>query len=198
MAAPRLILASASPRRASLLREAGLEFEIREADIDESWKVGEHPVAYTRRIAQQKLEAVERKAGEIRLAADTSVWLSPELEPYGKPRSRDEARDMILALSRAEKHQVTTAFALDGLDGTDVEAVTTIVLMRGVYPDELELYLDGEDWGDKAGAYGIQARAAAFVPSVEGSYTNVVGLPVYEVLQALAKLGISPKVEPRT
>ena len=76
-----------------------------------------------------------------------------------------------------------------------VEAVTTTVLMRAVPPDELELYLDGEDWRDKAGAYGIQARAAAFIPRIEGSYTNVVGLPVYEVLQALAKLGISPWME---
>jgi septum formation protein len=190
---PRLILASASPRRAALLRDAGLSFEVRPGDIDESWRAGEHPVAYTRRIALEKLAAVPRAEGELRLAADTSVWLHADQAPYGKPSSREDAAHMLRTLSEAGQHHVTTGFALDTPEGPRDYAVTTIVHMRDISEDELARYLDGRDWTDKAGAYGIQARAAAFIPRVDGSYTNVVGLPVYEVLEALAELGVFPE-----
>ena len=192
MSAPKLVLASASPRRAALLRDAGLSFEVRPGDIDETWNPGEHPVAYTRRIALEKLAAVDCSSGELRLAADTSVWLLADQPPFGKPSSREQAADMLRALSEAGQHHVTTAFALDTPEGPRDYAVTTIVHMRDIAEDELQRYLDGQDWTDKAGAYGIQARAAAFIPRVDGSYTNVVGLPVYEVLEALAARGIFP------
>ena len=103
---------------------------------------------------------------------------------------------MLKRLSEAGQHHVTTAFALDTPQGPRVEAVTTIVHMRDIAAEEFEAYLEGRDWGDKAGAYGIQARAAAFIPRVDGSYTNVVGLPVFEVLEALAQIGIRPGSPP--
>jgi septum formation protein len=198
MTAPRLVLASASPRRAELLKAAGISFRLRPSHIDESWRVDEHPVAYTRRIAQEKLNAVQRNDGEVRLSADTTVWLHGDREPLGKPESRARAREMLLALSEAGQHHVTTAFAIDRGDEVAVDAVTSIVHMRELSESELERYLDGQDWSDKAGAYGIQARAAAFIPRVDGSYTNVVGLPVYEVLEALARVGIRPEAEKAT
>ncbi len=194
MSAPRLVLASASPRRASLLRDAGLSFEVRPADTDESWIEGETPVKYAERVARGKLEATPREEGEIRLSADTTVWLESRDRPFGKARSREEGREMLQTLSAAGEHRVTTAFAWDGPDGPTVSSVTTTVHMRTISDEELELYLDGGDWTDKAGAYGIQARAVAFIPRIEGSYTNVVGLPVYEVLDLLAQVGIRPEV----
>jgi septum formation protein len=180
-----LILASASPRRAELLRSAGIAFTTAPVDCDERWFEGEAPPAYAERVARAKAE-LARRADATVLAADTTVWLEDQVEPLGKPDGRAAARSMIERLS-GRKHFVTTAFALVAEERWLVEAVTTVVWFRTLAAAEIEGYLDANDWGDKAGGYGIQSRAAGLVRRIEGSYTNVVGLPLAEVIEALAR-----------
>ena len=159
----------------------GLDFVVRPSDCDESWHPGEAPVDYAARVARAKLEACPRADGERRLAADTTVWTVSDGAPLGKPATRDEARAMLRELEAVGTHQVTTAYAHDAERGVVVAEVTTRVTFRALGPAELERYLDTDEWRDKAGGYGIQASAASFVSRVEGSYTNVVGLPLAEL-----------------
>lgn len=180
-----LILASASPRRAELLRSAGIAFTTAPVDCDERWFAGEAPPAYAQRVAVAKAELAGRADATV-LAADTTVWLEGQVEPLGKPDDRAAARAMIERLSGG-KHFVTTAFVLLAAERRVVEAVTTAVWFRTLAAAEIEAYLDANDWGDKAGGYGIQSRAAGLVRRIEGSYTNVVGLPLAEVIEALGR-----------
>lgn len=189
------MLASRSPRRAELLRSVGARFEVRTGTCNELWEAGETPVAYAERTASDKLRACPREPGELRLAADTVVWIDEASAPLGKPADRDEARRMLGQLQRASWHHVTTAFAVDATPDAgdahfDVLAVTTRVQFRALVAQELTSYLDSGEWSDKAGGYGIQAGAASFVPAIEGSYTNVVGLPLAEVVVALRARGV--------
>lgn len=186
-----LLLASQSPQRKALLELAGLRFRIQPADIDESWREGEHPATYVERLAREKAQAVP--AAPTVLAADTCVWLEARPEPLGKPRDRSEARSFLRWLFEAESHYVSTGFAV--LRGTQLhsECVTTRVWMRPPSDAAFEAYLDTEDWRGRAGAYAIQGPAAAFVRRIEGSYTNVVGLPVAEVLDALLDAVQAPR-----
>ena len=195
----RLVLASASPRRAELLRSAGLEFDVRPAEIDESWRPGENPLAYVERVAQAKALAAAALAppGEaaLILAADTTVWLDADAEPLAKPRDRDHAAQMLRALTRGAPHRVTTAcvFARAGHDAPAARVTeTTLVRMRALSDRQFEAfigpYLDAAAWSDKAGAYAIQGRAAGLVEAIEGSYTAVVGLPLAQVLATLEQL----------
>ncbi len=187
-----IVLASASPRRAALLEAAGVHVVVRPADVDEAPLPGEDAVAKARRLAQEKLEAVlEPDRDRVpHLAADTVVWLPPDGPPIGKPRDADEARVMIRRLTEGPPHRVTTAWALAMPDGRiEVHDETTTVWMRPLEPHELRAYLLLEEWRDKAGAYGIQDRAASWVTRIEGSYTNVVGLPVAQVVARLRALG---------
>ncbi|MBL9106884.1 MAG: septum formation protein Maf [Myxococcales bacterium] len=188
-----LVLASASPRRADLLRGAGRELVVAAVDADEGWRAGETPPAYTARVARAKAElALPRHPDAVILAADTTVW-RPGGPPIGKPGDRAEAAAMIGELAGGS-HLVTTAFALvDARGGPPTwleEQVTTEVWMRTLAADELAAYLDGEDWRGKAGGYGIQSAAAGIVTRIAGSYTAVVGLPLAEVLVALRRLGL--------
>ena len=196
-----MVLASRSPRRAELLRSLGLDFEIRTGSCEEQWRADESPEAYAKRTAREKLEACPRAPGEIRLAADTVVWIRADAPPLEKPADRDEARRMLRRLQEAHRHRVTTSFALDADADADatgesrpplVHAITTKVDFRSLTEDELEAYLDLDEWRDKAGGYGIQASAASFIPRIEGSYTNVVGLPLAEVVVLLRSVGILP------
>lgn len=191
VAAP-LVLASASPRRAELLRAAGIAFVAAPVDADERWLPGEAPPAYAARVARAKAELALRP-GAIVLAADTTVWLEGQAEPLGKPADRAAARAMLGRLAGAQ-HCVTTAFALVDARGSAARwierAATTAVWMRPLTPGELEAHLDLEDWRDKAGGYGIQSRAAGLVRRIEGSYTGVVGLPLAEVIEALRELAV--------
>lgn len=184
-----LVLASASPRRAALLRSAGLHVEVRPVDCDERPHAGEPAVAYARRIAAAKLEAALARASwpHPTLAADTVVWSETTAAPLGKPADREHARQVLRRLLGAD-HFVTTAWAL-AQPGAPPHLAheTTRVWMRAPTDDELERYLDTDEWRDKAGGYGIQGHAAGLVLRVEGSYTNVVGLPLAQVLQALAE-----------
>jgi len=194
-----LVLASASPRRAELLRRAGREIHVAPVDCDERWLPGETPPAYTARVARDKATlALPQHPGSVILAADTTVWLGeaddPQACPIGKPGDRAEAETMMRVLTGAGAHRVTTAFVLADARGARVQwierQVTTRVHMRGLDEVELAAYLDSEDWRDRAGGYGIQSLAAGIVTGIEGSYTSVVGLPLAEVLVALRELGL--------
>ncbi|MEM7158968.1 MAG: Maf family protein [Myxococcota bacterium] len=182
-----LVLASASPRRADLLRSAGLTIEVRPVPCDETPRHNEPAVSYARRIARAKLDAAlpsPRPPCPL-LTADTVVWAEATAQPLGKPRDRDHARTVLRTLV-GHAHFVTTAWALArGDDPPTVAHETTRVWMRPVDDATLEAYLDTDEWRDKAGGYGIQGHAAGFVRRIEGSYTNVVGLPLAQVLDAL-------------
>lgn len=202
MSAHALVLASASPRRAALLRTAGIEFRVHPVDVDESWRSGEHPLAYVERVAAAKATAAAaasappRADGTLVLAADTTVWLTGVDEPLAKPRDRAHAREMLRSLTRGEAHQVSTAcvFARVGAEPAIVAHLTetTSVRMRALsdarFDAFIETYLDEAAWADKAGAYAIQGRAAALVTGITGSYTAVVGLPLAQVVAKLEEL----------
>jgi septum formation protein len=183
-----LVLASRSPRRVDLLRSAGLRVEVRPVECDESPHPHEPAVAYARRVAADKLAAALARADwpHPTLAADTVVWSETTAAPIGKPRDREHAREVLRGLSGTD-HLVTTAWTLARPGATPQLAhQTTRVWMRPLPADELERYLDTDEWRDKAGGYGIQGHAAGLITHIEGSYTNVVGLPLAQVLQALA------------
>jgi septum formation protein len=193
-----LVLASASPRRAELLRSAGLAFTVRPVDCDESWRAGESPIAYVERVAAAKAMAgaalVDLPAESLILAADTTVWLDEDAEPLAKPIDRTHATAMLRALTRGRAHQVSTACAFARAGGPLLSTFTqtTRVHMRALSDAQFESfihpYLDAGDWVDKAGAYAIQGRAAALVERIEGSYTCVVGLPLAQVVAHLERL----------
>jgi len=191
---PRLVLASASPRRLELLRQAGIDPEVIPSRIDETPKEGEDAVDYARRMSLEKAHAVAGMVEGVRpiLAADTIVHL-PDGEPrvLGKPASADEARVMLGRLS-GRAHEVVTAYTLLYKGGERGRAVQTEVTFRTLAPAELEGYIGSREWEDKAGGYAVQGLAAAFVRAVRGSYTNIVGLPLCEVLEDLDALGALP------
>ena len=191
---PRLVLASASPRRRELLRQAGLDPEVVAADIDETPRAGEEPLDYARRMSMEKAAAIAGRVGGERpiLAADTVVHL-PDGDPriLGKPASADQARVMLARLA-GRAHEVVTAYTLLYKGSERGRAVRTEVTFRALAPAELEGYVGSREWEDKAGGYAVQGLAAAFVRSVRGSYTNIVGLPLCEVLEDLDTLGALP------
>lgn len=190
MSAPRLILASASPRRSELLAAAGVTFEVEPAGIPEVPRHGESPADYAVRNAAAKAQAVaERRSGETGwvLGSDTVVALGERI--MEKPADADDACAMLGALS-GQRHEVITGVALHPCEGGEAEAwsVSTIVEFRDVSAGEIQTYVATGEPMDKAGAYAIQGGAAGWVRRIEGSYTNVVGLPVCEVLERLAAL----------
>ena len=179
-----LILASASPRRAELLRSAGFAFETFPVDVDETPRDGERPAAYVRRLAAEKSAcAAAGRPGAVILAADTAVILGDEI--LGKPMDDRDAAAMLRKLS-GRSHEVMTGVSLrrDGFEVGRVE--TTLVRFAPLTPDEIDWYVASREGRDKAGAYGIQGLASRFIPRIEGSYSNVVGLPV-DCLQALLR-----------
>lgn len=187
-----LVLASASPRRAELIRRLDLDaaaLRIRPADIDETPRAGEPSGAYVARMARTKALAVAGD-GAVVLGADTVVVLDGAILP--KPADADENAAMIERLA-GRRHQVTTAVALAG-GGALLEdfAVTTEVRFRELAAGEAERYAATGEGLDKAGGYGIQGLGAALVRAIEGSYTNVVGLPLAETLEALRRWEVVP------
>ncbi|MEM8884130.1 MAG: Maf family protein [Planctomycetota bacterium] len=178
-----LILASASPRRARLLEEAGIDFLVRVADVDEHEPATGDPAAVARLNAERKARAVE---GELVLGADTVVALGDTL--LGKPADAADARRMLDLLS-GTTHAVTTGVALRRGDAVEVRAVETRVTMRAWTEDEMRAYVDSGEGLGKAGGYAIQETADRFVTALDGPWDNVVGLPVEtvrELLRALA------------
>lgn len=182
---PPLVLASASPRRLDLLRQVGREpAEIDPADIDESPLARELPRAYALRMATAKLAAVvPRHAGAIVLAADSVVVCGRRILP--KAETVDEARQCLGLLS-GRRHRVLGGLAVAGSDGrVRSRLVETIVRFKRLETDDVDAYLASGEWRGKAGGYAIQGRAAAFVAFISGSYSNVVGLPLFETEQLL-------------
>ena len=180
----RLVLASASPRRAELLRAAGIDFDVIPASADESIVTGESPGDYVSRLADMKARAVHGQVpGRRVLAADTAVVVDSHI--LGKPLDSDDAKRMLRLLS-GRAHEVLTAVALIRQDRTSVRrmAATTVEFARLAEP-EIEWYVASGEPMDKAGAYAVQGLASRFVTRIEGSYSNVVGLPISLVYQML-------------
>lgn len=180
-----LILASASPRRHELLLAAGLDHIVRPADIPEEHLPGEPPVDFARRMAEEKASALAVGAGDVVLGADTVVWLGRGV--LGKPTSDEDASRMLRMLSGRD-HYVCTGICLLSEGRRIVDASTTRVSFARLTEDEISAYVKSGEPQDKAGAYGIQGRAARFIDSIEGNYQNVVGLPVALVYRHLQTL----------
>jgi len=198
-----LILASASPRRAELLRAAGYTFEIVACDVDESMKPGELPSTYVRRLAAEKSAAAAAaiKGGATRrdgalvaqalapaepivLGCDTTVVVDDEI--LGKPRDDDEATAMLRRLA-GRRHEVLTGISLRQGASELGRVETTAVWFRPLTKNDIDWYVASGECRDKAGAYAIQGLASRFVPRIDGSYSNVVGLPVATVAELLTE-----------
>jgi len=183
-------LASASPRRSELLRQIGVPFQVKVAAIAEEPLGRELPEAYVVRLAAAKAETIWAAAdGEVRpvLAADTAVVLDGEL--LGKPASEAEAATMLERLS-GRSHRVLTAVALRHAAGLETRLSESEVRFRATTAAERQAYCRTGEPFDKAGGYGIQGHAAVFVEELKGSYSGVVGLPLYETAALLARCGI--------
>lgn len=182
-----IVLASASPRRAELLRSVGLTFEVHPVDADETRLSGETAAAYVSRVASLKADiAVQRHSGAIVITADTTVAVDDDI--LGKPASRDDAALMLRRLS-GRTHEVLTGVVLASGDRRVAFVETTTVWFTPLSDDDIAWYVASGEPMDKAGAYAIQGLAARFIPRIEGSYANVVGLPVATVCARLADFG---------
>ena len=183
----RLILGSASPRRLDLLAQLGIvPAAVTPADIDETPRPAELPRPYCERMALEKLHAVPGGADDLVLCADTTVALGRRI--LGKPRDAGEAAQYLLQLG-GRRHQVVSAVALRLGARIWRRTVVTAVKMKRLSDDELNLYLQSDEWQGKAGGYGIQGRAGAFIPWISGSFSGVVGLPLHETAQLLTAAG---------
>ena len=186
---PVLILASASPRRKDLLAQIGITPDkIQPADLDETEKPSEAPRVYALRLAIEKAQAVHAlEPGAIILAADTAVAVGRRILP--KTETEDEAR-ACLNLMSGRSHQVLTGIAVIAADGRMMSRlVTTRVKMKRLTPQEISGYIASGEWKGKAGGYGIQGKAGALISDLSGSYTGVVGLPVFETRNLLEAAG---------
>ena len=188
---PEFILASASPRRLSLLEQIGLSPDrVEVPTVDETPEKDERPAALARRLARAKAVAVAgRNRNAFVLAADTVVACGRRI--LGKAEDATEARRYLSLLS-GRRHRVLGGIAAVSPEGREsTKVVTTIVRMKRLTEAEIEAYLRTEEWRDKAGAYAIQETAGAFVIALNGSYFNVVGLPLYETVALLRGIGYS-------
>ena len=187
----RLCLASASPRRLALLQQIGITPDVViSADIDETPKPGEAPRALALRLAIAKAEAVAAKhacdVSDYILSADTVVSVGRRILP--KAETRDQARDCLRLLS-GRGHRVRTGFCVRQGERVISKCSTSRVQMKVLSATQIEAYLEAGDWQGKAGGYAIQGHAAAFITGLVGSYTNIVGLPLYEVSSVLHGMG---------
>jgi septum formation protein len=183
----RLVLASASPRRAELLRQIGVAFDVCAADIDETRMLNESPYSYVLRMARQKAEAVApRFAGAIILASDTSVVIDGDV--LGKPQNHADAHGMLRRLA-GRSHQVMTSVCVLA-EACQLVVNQTEVWFRDMSDAEIDAYWHTGEPIDKAGAYAIQGLGAKFVERIDGSYSGVMGLPLFEVANMLAAAGV--------
>ncbi len=171
----KLILASQSPRRSELLRNAGFTFSVRASAVEEIRREGEAALDYVRRLAREKAEAAWRDEDEIVLGADTTVVLAERV--LEKPRDAADAAEMLAALS-GRVHTVLTGICLRHAGGAIVDAESTRVRLAALSDAEIRDYVASGEPMDKAGAYAIQGLASKFIDRVEGCYFNVMGLPV--------------------
>ena len=187
-----LILASASPRRRELLAQAGFTFEVRPAHVNEDVGPDEDPIAYVTRLAREKAQAVFDALGNadaVVLGADTTVTLDNHI--LGKPEDAADAARMLRLLS-GRTHRVITGVAVVTATRAEVAAEVTGVRFLTLDDEEIAAYVASGEPMDKAGAYGIQGRAARWIPRVEGCYFNVVGLPLALVTTLLESLHVPP------
>jgi septum formation protein len=201
MNAPHIHLASKSPRRQQLLRQLGVDFDLlrlreapgRDRDVDEAAKDAEPPLHYVERLARTKAGVAWQRMQQRMLpprpvlSADTEVLLDGVI--FGKPADADDAKRMLARLS-GKRHQVITAVAVRWHDQTEVEISVSNVTFRTLTPEEIDHYVATGESADKAGAYAIQGRAAAFITRIEGSFSGVVGLPLAETATLLARFGM--------
>jgi septum formation protein len=193
-----LILASASPRRRELLERMGLTLQVLPADLDETPHPGERPADYVRRIAAAKCDLIADRLAGARgedatppvVGADTTVIVDDRI--LGKPRDQDEARAMLTVIA-GRRHEVTTAYKIRHGERAAERAVTTVVAVRALRAAELDAYLACGEWRGKAGGYAVQGIAGAFISELRGSHTNVIGLPVAELLADLQALEALPR-----
>src|SRR5450759_1925156 len=182
------ILASLSPRREELLRSVGLKFKIIPAHVNEEYLDGESPREHVRRQSHNKAMAIAQKNPDAWvLGADTIVVIDGLI--LGKPKNKKQAREMLTRLSDRQ-HNVFTGFTL--AQGTTkvykTKVIQSAVLFKKISPEEMEWYINCDEPYDKAGGYAVQGKGAYFIKSIRGSYTNVIGLPLCEVLEELKKL----------
>jgi len=184
-----IILASASPRRQELLKGIGIKFDVIPSGVNEDALDGETPRGHVLRLSKDKSFAVSQNNPDAWvLGADTAVVIDGEV--LGKPGTQKEARIMLKKLSGRE-HRVITGFTIVN-KSTDViisDAVESSVLFKKILEDEMNWYVKTEEPYDKAGGYAVQGMAAFFVREIHGSYTNVIGLPLMEVVMALRRVG---------
>jgi septum formation protein len=190
----KVVLASRSPRRAELLAAAGIEFTIRAADVDETPLDGEAPRDYVLRLAEEKARAVQADRDEIVIAADTTVVLRSVIgsEIMGKPNDAGDAARMLRALA-GRRHEVITAICLKRGDRIVLDSASTAVWLATLSDSEIADYVASGEPMDKAGAYAIQGLASRFIDRIDGSYSNVVGLPVALVYRHLRTCGYEPR-----
>ncbi len=184
-----LILASKSPRRYALLKQLGLDFEIIPSDVKESFSPGESPREHVVRLSQEKTFQVGNQFPHCWIiGADTIVHVDEAI--LGKPKSRQEALEMLRLLSGKE-HRVLTGISVQhrGKGRGDCEVVETTVRVKRLSAVEMDWYVQTGEPFDKAGGYGIQGIGSFMIESIHGSYTNVVGLPLCELIQMLIRLG---------
>jgi septum formation protein len=185
-------LASGSPRRRELLQQIGVPFRVVGTGVDEAVRMAESPRTYVLRLAAAKADAgwdSSRDAADVPvLAADTAVVLDGKI--LGKPADRRDAEDMLRQLS-GRTHEVLTAIALRTADGVQSRISRSEVTFRTIAAGEAQAYWETGEPHDKAGAYAIQGRAAIFVADLRGSYSGVMGLPLFETAELLVKAGVS-------
>jgi len=188
----QLILASQSPRRKSLLSQLGYQFDTIAADIDETQYDNENAECYVERLAKEKAQYVfdllANQGNSLVLGSDTCVVCDGRI--FGKPKDLADSIEMLSSLS-GKSHQVLTAIALVGKNMITCDVVTTKVFFKTLTIDEIKQYWQTAEPQDKAGSYAIQGIAGQFVKSIQGSYSAVVGLPLFECAQMLSKAGLS-------
>lgn len=180
----KLVLASKSPRRSEILKNAGFDFVIRTADADETIAEGTNPEDAVVMLAARKAMAVERAKDEVVLGADTIVVLDDKI--LGKPKDREDAFNMLRSLS-GRVHSVFTGVCAISDKGSMTFAEETKVEFYPLTDEEINSYIDSNDCYDKAGAYGIQGLASKFIRGIKGDYFNVVGLPISSVYKKILK-----------
>jgi septum formation protein len=184
-----LILASASPRRQDLLRSAGLKFKTVPAHVNENYLAGESPRQHVKRLSSDKAMVIARKYPEAWvLGADTIVVIDDLI--LGKPKNKTQARKMLQRLSGCE-HKVFTGFTIAhaAAEVYQTKVIQSAVRFKTISAQEMDWYVACDEPYDKAGGYAVQGKGACFIQSIYGSYTNVIGLPLCEVLEAFKKLG---------
>lgn len=184
-----LVLASTSPRRLSLVERLGISpARVAAPDIDENPLKDELPRAYALRLAEQKARAVDRAAGEIVLAGDTTIALGRRILPPAD--TSDIQRELLNKLSGRRHHCLSAVCVIDALGTARVKLADTVVAFKRLHPDEIEAYIASGEGLGKAGGYAIQGRAEAFVRFLSGSHSGVIGLPLFETRALLKAAGL--------